>query len=248
MAAAATQPVDTSHAFLLHLPGIAGETQLDHRLVNGMKDAGFAGPTEIYDWTGDNKGIPALVNRQRNDREAQKIADKIVARRKEDPRGQILLTGHSGGTGLAVFALEKLPKGVMVDGLLLLSPALSPTYDLSGALAHVRGKAYVFSSSMDVFVLGVGTTLFGTIDGKKGESAGRNGFTPPAMPADAEQYQKLVNCPYDRSWLRFGNIGDHVSVMSRAFAEQVLAPMVMPLLSNAGGPATREGAGKAKGE
>jgi hypothetical protein len=238
-AAPVAKAVDTSRAYLLHLPGIAGETGIDHKLVNGMKDAGFAGQAEIYDWTGPQKGIPALVNRERNDREAQKIADLIVARRRVDPLGQIMLTGHSGGTGLAVFALEKLPAGVTVDGLLLLSPALSPTYDLSAALAHVRGKAYCFSSSMDVFILGMGTTLFGTIDGKKGESAGRTGFVPPAVPADPKQYDKLVSCPYERSWLQFGNVGDHVTVMSRAFTEHVLAPLVLSHLPGGGGPLTR---------
>jgi pimeloyl-ACP methyl ester carboxylesterase len=236
---AATKPIDTTRTYLLHLPGIAGETQIDHRLVNGMKGAGFAGPTEIYDWTGEQKGIAALTNREHNDKEAQKIADKIAARRKADPGGQILLTGHSGGTGLAVFALEKLPKGVTVDGLLLLSPALSPTYDLSKALSHVRGKAYCFSSSLDVFVLGFGTTLFGTIDGKKGESAGRVGFVKPEAPADPAQYDKLVNCPYDKAWIRFGNIGDHVTIMTEAFTEHVLAPMVKSLLPGGGGPLTR---------
>ena len=34
-----------------------------------------------------------------------------------------------------------------------LAPALSPQYDLSKALAHVRDKAYVFSSVHDVYVL-----------------------------------------------------------------------------------------------
>lgn len=235
----APEKVDASHAYLLHVPGIAGETTIDHTLVDGIHDGGFKGKIEIYDWTGDHKGISALVNRERNDHEAQKIADKIAEHRKQDPKGQILLTAHSGGTGLVIFALEKLPKDVMVDGVLLLSPALSPNYDLSRALSHIRGRLYCFSSTMDVFVLGLGTKVFGTIDGQKGESAGRVGFVKPEHPAVPAEYQKLVDCPYEKAWMRFGNIGDHVSVMSQAFAEKVLSPLVLSYLPGGGGPMTR---------
>ncbi|MDB5296169.1 MAG: hypothetical protein JWO31_2152 [Phycisphaerales bacterium] len=231
-AAAAGDPA----AFLLHPPGIAGEAGIDRSLVGGLRDGGFGGQAEIYDWTGENKGIAALVNRARNDRQAQVIADKVVAHRRAHPADPILLTAHSGGTGLAVFALEKLPKDVTVDGLLLLSPALSPGYDLSPALAHVTGRAYVFSSTMDAFVLGFGTTLFGTIDRKAGESAGRVGFAKPADAVDPAQYDKLVPCPYQKAWLAFGNLGDHVSVMSRTFSRQVLTPLILSHLPGGGGP------------
>jgi hypothetical protein len=232
--------VDTTRAYLIHVPGIAGETEIDHTLVNGIRDGGFTGKIQIQDWTDANhKGIHALMDRERNDREAQKIADKIVAWRKAEPKGQILLTAHSGGTGLVIFALEKLPKDVMVDGALLLSPALSPTYDLSNAMKHIRGRLYAFSSTMDVFVLGLGTKVFGTIDGHKGESAGRVGFVKPEKCADPTQYEKLVACPYDKAWMRFGNIGDHASVMSQAFAEHILSPLVLSHLPGGGSPMTR---------
>ena len=43
-------------------------------------------------------------------------------------------------TGLAVWALEKLPDDVKVDTVLLMSSALSPTYDLSKARITFRYK------------------------------------------------------------------------------------------------------------
>ena len=231
-----TRPIDGPDAYLLHVPGIAGETGIDQMLVGGLLEGGFGGRTEIYDWTGENKGIAALVNRDRNDREAQRIADKVVAHRRAHPKSTIMLTGHSGGTGLVVFALEKLPDDVKVDGVLLLSPALSPTYDLSKALARVTGRMYVFSSTMDVFVLGLGTKVFGTIDRKQGDSAGRVGFVRPDAAADPEQYDKLVSCPYDKAWLAYGNLGDHVTVMSRSFSRHILTPLVLSHLPGRGGP------------
>lgn len=231
--------VESKDAYLLHIPGIAGEAGIDHLLIGGLKDGGFQGKAEIYDWTGEEKGLKALTNRKRADEEATKIADKVIAHRKAHPKGQIMLSGHSGGTGLIVFALEKLPKDVQVEGVLLLSPALSPDYDLSLALSRVTGRVYVFSSTLDYLVLGLGTKLFGTIDRKKGDSAGRVGFVRPKDAADPDQYDKLVSCPYDKAWMKYGNIGDHVSVMSRAFSRHILSPLVLSHLPGGGKPMTR---------
>ena len=226
----ATQPAAKADVWLLHLPGIAGTSRIDRSLIQGMRDAGYDGPAEIYDWTGDNPGIPALLNRKGNEREAQKIADRIADRARAHPGGRILLTGHSAGTGLAAFALEKLPADVKVDTLLLLAPALSPTYDLSKALSRVAGKAYAFTSPNDAFVLGAGTTLFGTIDGKKVQAAGKAGFTQPDDAADPEQYKKLIAKPYDPAWMKLNNIGDHIGVMARPFVAAELAPLLLPEL------------------
>ena len=161
---------------------------------------------------------------------------------------KILLTSHSAGTGLAVFALEKLPPEVRVDTVLLISPALSPGYDLSKALAHVTNKAYAFTSPNDFFVLGVGTSVFGTIDGKKCESAGRIGFVRPEG-ADAAQYKKLVAEPYQKAWMKYGNIGDHVTSMARAFSAAVYAPILTADLprkpASAAAPAATQPAGRA---
>lgn len=216
---------DTSKAWLLHLPGISGETGIDHGLVRGLKQGGYDGAVEIYDWTGNSPGIPALLNHTRNMEQAQKIADKIAAHAHEHPDGEILLVSHSGGTGLAVWALEDLPADVKVDTLLLLSPALSPTYDLTKALSHVR-HAYAFTSPNDLLVLGAGTSLFGTIDGKKCESAGKCGFERPDS-GDKQQYAKLISRAYDSAWMKYGNIGDHIGSMAPAFAAAVLTPLLM---------------------
>ena len=227
--------IDSSKAWLVHVPGIAGETRIDHKMVDGLRDGGFDGPMEIFDWTGTRRGLAALTNRQKNDEQAKVLADKIIAHHKAHPNGQILLTGHSGGTGIIVFALEKLPPGAIVDGVLLLSPALSVNYDLTAALSRVRGKAYVFSSTLDVFVLGLGTKVFGTMDRLPGESAGRVGFVMPEA-GDARQYRKLVPCPYEKAWEELGNVGDHVTCMSRQFARRVLTPLLVSQLPGSPGP------------
>ena len=92
--------------------------------------------------------------------------------------------GKSGGTGLVVRALEGLPED-SVEAAVLLSPALSPGYDLSRALRAVRREMVVFWSPLDLFVLGLGTRIFGTVDRVNSVSAGLVGFRPPVGPDEA---------------------------------------------------------------
>ena len=129
----ADNPAEFQHTILLHLPGVAGELSIDRDLIRGLKAGGYSGQTEIYDWTESDPGLSALWSRRRNDKEAQRIADKIIQIVKDDPASRIVITAHSGGTGLAVWALEKLPQDLHVQTLILLSSALSPGYDLTKA-------------------------------------------------------------------------------------------------------------------
>lgn len=228
--AQAPVPAEFAHTWLLHLPGIGGEMSIDRTFIRGMKEGGWHGPTTIYDWTEHDPGIDALHARKRNDREAQKVADMIEQKLKDDPKLQITLTSHSGGTGIAVWALEKLPEGAHVKTLVLLASALSPDYDLTAALRHVSGNAYVYYSENDTLVLGAGTELFGTIDGKKTMAAGLLGFkTPP--DADKGQYEKLIQRPWVKDWMVFENAGSHIGCMSRPFVRQVVAPTLIDALN-----------------
>ena len=210
---------------LIHLPGIAGARLLDRYFVAGIHDGGYAGQSETYDWTAGDPGVAALLARRRNEREAGRVAARIEELLTKDPDLKIRLVCHSGGAGIAAWALERLPEGMLVETLVLVAPALSQRYDLSKALAHVRGKAYAFTSENDAIVLGAGTRLLGTIDGVKEEASGLAGFTKPAGADDA-QYAKLVPMPYRREWMELGNIGDHVGPMGRTFAREVISPIV----------------------
>ncbi|HWE03898.1 MAG TPA: hypothetical protein VG326_15945 [Tepidisphaeraceae bacterium] len=231
-AVAVERTVAVSDTWLLHLPGIAGRRWVDDQMMLGFKDAGVAGVCDVYDWTGEDPGIAALHAYKRNQEQAQIVADLIADHFHRHPDLHILLSGHSGGTGIAVWALEKLPADVKIDKLLLMASALSPGYDLSKALAHVRNKCYSFCSENDVMVLDIGTRMFGTIDGKKTEAAGAFGFLFPAG-ADSRQYDKLIQKPYDKVWLRYRNFGDHMGCMLRPFARDIVAPLMLdhPALS-----------------
>jgi hypothetical protein len=224
---------DPSRPFLLHLPGIGGHMLIDDRMTAGLIEGGLNVELEIYDWTDNDSGLPALGNYTRNQVQAARIAERLTAVYRADPQRRIILTSHSGGGGLAVWALEKSPDDVKIDTLLLLAPALSPKYDLSKALKHVTGKAYAFTSTLDP-INGWGTKGFGTI--------GNVGFQMPAG-ADLKQYDKLIQFPYNAAWTRLGNDGDHIGTMSRTFGRVILAPLLLtgklPQIAPASQPATQ---------
>jgi pimeloyl-ACP methyl ester carboxylesterase len=200
--------------------------EIDRDLVAGLKDGGWAGPIDIYDWTENDPGLDALMARKRNQREAEKVAKWIEDKVRKDPDLRITITSHSAGTGIAVWALEKLPDDVHVDSLVMLASALSPDYDLSKAMKHVRGKVHNFYSLNDTIVLGAGTTMFGTIDGKKTVAAGLEGFK--AQPVgEKPEYARLVQHPWIKEYLAFENAGTHIGYMAQPWVSHVLAPLVI---------------------
>ena len=210
---------------LLHLPGVGGYLACDRRMLAGLRDAGVAANIVVYDWTDNHPGIDALQAYQRNQRQAKKIAGLLAAHAAADPDSPIYITSHSGGCGLAAWALQDLPPSVKVQTILMMAPALSPTFDLTPALRHIKGNLYVFSSPLDSVALFTGTRLFGTIDGVRTAAAGFGGFVQPPG-ADPILYRKLAQRPYESDWIKYDDFGGHVGAMSRAFAGAVLAPLI----------------------
>jgi hypothetical protein len=225
-------PAVSAHGpLVLHLPGIGGPRLCDHRMLAGLRDGGVKANFVICDWTDDDPGIAALQGYARNRRQAQRIANLILAHITADPDSPIYLTAPSGGCGLVVWALEKLPSNVRVRTVLLIAPALSPGYDLTRALRHVDTTMYAFSSTLDTIVLETGTRLFGTIDGVPTAAAGFGGFIQPPA-ADPLMYQKLVQRAYQSDWARYNDFGNHIGAMSRPFAKAILAPLICPIPSS----------------
>jgi hypothetical protein len=213
--------------YVLHVPGISGESWVDHTMIRGLAQgfaaAGVHPEIQIYDWTEHDPGIPALQAYARNRAEAKRIAALLTERFNADPRRTIYVTCHSGGAGLAAWALEDLDPRIKIQTLLFIAPALSPGYDLSRALRHVKRAAYVFWSNRDTAILQAGTTVFGTIDGVYAPAAGFTGFLTPKTAAAAHEYAKLHQIAYDPAWVRYYNAGDHIGPMETPFAREVLA-------------------------
>ena len=221
------KPLPAGSTYLIHLPGIAGDSIFDRWWMNALQEQGAADRAELYDWTCNDPWLGALHAYHRNHREARKIAQWIAARLRSDPHAKVILTAESGGTALAVWALEDLPPALKVESVVLVAPAISPGYDLTAALRHVRAKAFYFTSPGDWFMLGWGTRTFGTMDGKHTDGAGHVGFHPPPSASPIE-YRKLIRERYNPSWWRWGNFGSHGGGMSSAFARHVIAPLLRP--------------------
>jgi pimeloyl-ACP methyl ester carboxylesterase len=220
LAGPATQP------YVLHFPGIGGILAVDRGMVVGLRRGGVEGQIQVYDWTSHDPGIHALHALDRNQDQAARVAKFLAAKSKADPSRRIVLISHSGGGAIAVWVLERLPADVTVDSAILLAPALSPGYDLSNALRHVKTRMYVFSSTRDELVLGMGCRLCGTMDGQMMDAAGLVGFSQPPT-ADKTQYQKLKQYPYDPAWMDLGNFGDHIGPMASPFVKSIIAPLVL---------------------
>ena len=168
-----------------------------------------------------------LTNADNRDVQARKIAGLVLAFHDSNPGAPVFLIGKSGGTGLIVKALEDLPEAE-VEAAVLLSPALSPDYDLTRALKALRREAVVFWSPLDLIVLGAGTRIFGTIDRVKSVSAGLVGFRAPKSPTveQAAQYAKLRQVRWHPSMMPTGYLGGHVGPDSPAFLRKYVVPLL----------------------
>jgi hypothetical protein len=202
--------------YLLHVPGISGNLVVDAWLVDGLHDGGAADVTEVFDWVGPGNVIQVLQAVDHNREAARKMAPFLAEVRRLNPDSKITLCSESGGVAVALWLLEALPPDVAVDDFLMVSPG----YDLSRALAHVRHRAYYTTTPLDVDTLGLFTLLFGNGDGPRTIGAGWLGFDAP------EKYRNLIRVPYQPHWILWGNFGTHTGPMSYLFAKNVLAPML----------------------
>ncbi len=133
---------------------------------------------------------------------------------------KVSVVAKSGGTGVALKALELLPTNT-VETVILLSPAVSPQFDLSMALKAVHGKMYSFNSKYDLFWLALCTSIVCTADGVKTVAAGCAGFANP------EKYEKLVEITWNKLMIRSLHFGTHTGTSMYPF----LSSYVLPLLN-----------------
>lgn len=213
------------------LPGIDGESFINHSIARGLADGGVAAAIEIFDWT---TGVILLFpyhlrGLRRNIARAEFLAQRIIEYQAAYPGRPVHLIGHSAGAALVVFALERLPEGKNVVGAILLQAALSPGCDLSRALTRTQRGIWNFRSLADVFFVGIGTCVAGTADGRHGPSAGMIGFRPPAnLDAAGRQLyaERLYDVPYRPSMVADFSFGGHMGCTNRVFVAKHLAPIV----------------------
>ena len=198
------------------------------RYVMGAQNTHTA--VEIFPWGhGFGRWLADLTNVSNRDAQAGILAQRIRRFKAGQPSHPVFLVAKSGGCGVAVRALEQLDESSM-ERAVLLAPALSPSYDLTGALRAVRNDVVVFWSPCDIFILGLGTAVFGTSDRVRCRSAGLVGFrTPPecqAGDARGHPYSKLRQVRWEPPMVRAGNFGGHIGPDSPFFLKRYVAPLL----------------------
>jgi pimeloyl-ACP methyl ester carboxylesterase len=164
------------------LPGIEGKSNSNANIKRGLDQAEVPGYIVIYDWGFPVPGFGLLVNQTDvggNRRAGEKLAKKLMAYQKAYPGRPVFLIGHSGGTGIAVFALEHLRRmrGEPIEGVFLLASSMSANYPLNTALSMTRRGIVNVYNPRDTAALQLGTGIFGNVDGGRGATAGMSGFT-----------------------------------------------------------------------
>jgi hypothetical protein len=98
---------------------------------------------------------------------------------------------------------------------------------------------------MDRALLGVGTSVAGTIDRRYGQSAGAVGFERPRFdnPSDAALYERKLHQIRWRPEMGWsGHFGGHMAWTHRPFVRKYLAPLLLDL-QHGGLDGTLAGAG-----
>lgn len=219
---------------VLILPGIEGCSFLNLSILHGLLDAGVPYAMEICDWTTGNKFLTLYHLRawRRNLRIAQELAAKIVAYQTAYPGRPVWIVGHSGGGGMALLTAQALPSGHRLAGMILLAAAVSPHFDLGTVMDKVERGIWSFHSWLDCLFVGVGTTIFGTLDGWHLPSAGMVGFfpdpsaenrtpqSPPVLPP------RIVQTAYHPRMIADFNLGGHFGCVHRVFVSEHLGPVI----------------------
>jgi len=217
---------DPDRGLMVLLPGIDGRAGHSERACKAIGSSGTGMAVELFDWTMPLCPLTNQRDEARNRRMARELANRIAAYRASNPGGSVFLVGHSGGTAMVVWAAEALPDGHQIDGIVLLASSLSPGYDLSRALERTRGGIVSFCSERDSALLGAGTTLFGTMDGKHTEAAGKVGFFVPKSAQGGGAYEGFSEINWDSVMAGAGHDGSHFGCLATGFVSSYVAPLV----------------------
>jgi hypothetical protein len=206
------------------VPGLGGDGFPYGQVVHSLETHGSGDCLCVSDW-GSSWPI-FLISLESADwhRNAEaELADRISRWHRVHPGSRIVVIAHSAGAGVAMGALAKLERGIVVGPVVLLAPDLSPDFDLRPALRHA-GVIHVFYSRRDDFFLGLGTTIAGTYDHAHCEAAGRDGFTLAGL--SPFEKARVIQHVYEDDWLSLGNGGGHFDWLAEEFVAAVIEPII----------------------
>lgn len=193
----------------------------------GIEAAGLKAEIRIFEWASPFDPLGNLQNIERNRADARRVAGELAEYRAAHPDAPLSLVGYSGGGGIAVLVAEALSDDVRLRQLLLVQPALSPTYDLRPALRHVEGRIVNFYSPNDWLVLGLGTSVFGNIDRAESPAAGKEGFDAAAALPDERERVRLKQVRWSGENFWQGHWGGHLGILTYEWNRRVVGPALL---------------------
>lgn len=219
---------ERSRGIVIVLGGVGGLDLLSNTAHVALPKAGVKHEIREFVWThGRGKPFKDLQDSAHVRAKAEELADLIRRLKAEDPDRVIILLAKSGGTGVALATAELLPAN-MLERIVLLSAAVSPSYDLRRALQATRAEIVSFHSPYDQFILNLGTRQFGTIDRVYGPSAGLYGFRLPdpaeLSEADRALLRRVVQIPWSARMLLEMHNGLHTGTSLPGFLSAEVAP------------------------
>lgn len=219
------EPERLDRGLVLILPGIEGRSFLNIAILQGLLDGGVPYALDIVDWTTGNKFLALyhLRSRRRNLKVAEQLAQRIVEYQRDYPGRPVWIIGHSGGGGMALWTTLALPAETQLTGLILLAAAISPRYDLSPVLTKLERGLWAFSSYLDCLFTGIGTTIFGTLDGRHGPAVGMVGFHEAVVIGVSSVRQHRYHPRYISQF----NLGGHFGCVHRVFIAENVAPILL---------------------
>ncbi len=214
----------TAATHVVVLPGIMGSGlsigSIKRLIENELADTS----AQVYDWTRVEQYTFALSNLKRyslNLARAKALANQIVAWRRTHPDVKLYVVAISGGVGVAVFAAESLPEDFHLRGMVLLSGAVTPQYDLTKTMQVSEKGILAYSSDKDTLILREGTRRHGTMDRVFSQSAGYSGFVQPVD--DQSRLRQLYWQEGDRRW---GNNGGHKGSLAKPYFREFILPFL----------------------
>lgn len=195
------------------------------RVKDGLRSAGYDGRFETFSWSAYLGPAHDHFVNARSKVVARGLSRKIEKARAQDADSPIHVIGLSAGTAVVLSALEQLSDGVRVNHVVLFSPSVSAKHDLTMALEHISGRLYATNSPHD----GLLAALVINADGLSGPPAGRVGFRIPKKAGKATRaaYRRVINLPWQPSYVAYDCDGGHTSVTRIKYVKAVIGPRLL---------------------
>ena len=194
-------------------------------ISHGLRQAGYTGQFQTFSWSAFLGPAQDHLVTAHSKLIAGRLADRIAAWRQSNPNDAINVMGLSAGTAVILSAIEELNGTGEIDNVVLLSPTVSGQRNLTKIMQHVRRNLYATCSPHD----GIVGSLAVNADGKSGPPAGRGGFMLPSNSGEATRaaYSRVINLPWQPSYVGYDWTGSHTSVTSSRFIASVIAPRIL---------------------